>query len=300
MGAEALLRWENEKLGFLPPDEFIPIAEQTGIIVEIGQYVMQEAFKQAAKWNNQVADFQIAVNLSPVQFRDPALMDFVTGSLQQSGLDPTQVELEITEGVLLSGSAQVDKTLEQINDLGAKISMDDFGTGYSSLSYLRQYPFDVLKIDRSFINDISETTSENKLIDAAIAMAHGLGLEVVAEGIETAHQSEYLRDRGCDYAQGYLFSKPIRTDEMEALMSEEQNLPDLSQFGLASKHRDRITQRIKIGFHPERVHPAHTACHLQPRRHQYRWSACCNSSGRSCYADSQAASTRQSAPPGSR
>ncbi len=146
----------------------------------------------------------------------------ITESLQQTGLDPQQVELEITEGVLLSGASQVDKTLEQINDLGAKISMDDFGTGYSSLSYLRHYPFDVLKIDRSFINDICETTSENKLIDAAIAMAHGLGLEVVAEGIETTHQSAYLRDRGCNYAQGYLFSKPIKTDEMEHLLAENK------------------------------------------------------------------------------
>ena len=223
MGAEALLRWENEKLGFLPPDEFIPIAEQTGVIVDIGRFVLQEAFTQTAKWNNRVNDFQIAVNLSPVQFRDPALFNFITESLQQTGLDPQQVELEITEGVLLSGASQVDKTLEQINDLGAKISMDDFGTGYSSLSYLRQYPFDVLKIDRSFINDISETTSENKLIDAAIAMAHGLGLEVVAEGIETTHQSAYLRDRGCDYAQGYLFSKPVKTDEMENLLAENKS-----------------------------------------------------------------------------
>ncbi len=221
MGAEALLRWDNTKLGSVSPEEFIPIAEQTGLIVDIGRFVMLEAFSQAVNWDQSCGDFQIAVNLSPVQFRDPGLLDFVKSAIDKTGINSSNLELEITEGVLLSGSQHIETVLYELSGLGLKISLDDFGTGYSSLNYLRQYPFDVLKIDRSFINDISSTTDDYKLVNAAIAMAHGLSLQVVAEGVETEIQYNYLREHQCDYAQGYLLSKPIRAGEIKQLLEQK-------------------------------------------------------------------------------
>jgi len=215
VGAEALLRWNNPALGEVLPAEFIPVAEQTGLIVPIGQYVLEEALSKAKEWNalNQEA-INVAVNISPRQFRDPNLVDFVEESLQSTGVTPDVLELEITEGVLMSGHAYIDEALTKLNELGITISMDDFGTGYSSLSYLRSYPFDILKIDQSFVNDISVDMADQELVNATIAMAHGLGLKVVAEGVETEEQLVYLANQKCDFAQGYLFSKPIPAEEM--------------------------------------------------------------------------------------
>ena len=210
IGAEALLRWHNPKLGHVAPDEFIPIAEHTGLIVPIGQFVMKQALGFLAQW--QSADQQqytIAVNLSPRQFRDAGLLNFIKQSLSESNISSKYLELEITEGVLMSGQSYIHHALEQINELGIKLSMDDFGTGYSSLSYLRQYPFDVLKIDRSFINGITSNKADYNLVKATIAMSHSLGLTVIAEGVETAEQLQVLNKLKCDFIQGYYFSKPI-------------------------------------------------------------------------------------------
>ena len=222
IGVEALLRWHNAELGDVSPEEFIPIAEQTGLIVPIGQFVLTEALGMAAKWQQQdekkEEPFTIAVNLSPRQFRDPGLVSFIEGVLHQSGVLGESLELEITEGVLMSGHAYIDKALNAINDLGVTIAMDDFGTGYSSLSYLRNYPFDTLKIDRSFVCDITEDEADRELINASIAMAHGLGLKVVAEGVETEEQLAHLKEKGCDYAQGYLFSRPVSLKEIMELL----------------------------------------------------------------------------------
>ncbi len=208
IGAEALLRWTNPKLGNVPPDEFIPVAEQTGMIVPLGQFVLQEALAMAARQRQRRPDFHVAVNLSPRQFRDPNLVGEIDAALQRNGLPPPALELEITEGVLMSGHAHIDEALHQLTRLGVRIAMDDFGTGYSSLSYLREYPFDVLKIDRSFVRDIGEDAADRELISASIAMAHGLGLEVVAEGVETEEQRAFLHSLRCDCAQGYLFGRP--------------------------------------------------------------------------------------------
>lgn len=219
IGAEALLRWSNPALGNVSPVEFIPIAEQTGFIVPIGQYVLSEALKAAKQWNTDRARLlSIAINISPRQFRDPNLVSFIEGVLCELDVSPNVLELEITEGVLMSGHAYIDEALSKLNDLGITISMDDFGTGYSSLSYLRSYPFDILKIDRSFINDITVDSADQELVNATIAMAHGLGLKVVAEGVETEAQLELLAKRKCDIAQGYLFSKPVSKIELEALL----------------------------------------------------------------------------------
>ena len=225
IGSEALLRWNNPALGNVSPVEFIPIAEQTGLIVTIGRFVLAEAIANTALWQQDYdADFCIAVNLSPRQFRDAQMTSFIAETMQQHELALGSLELEITEGVLLAGHSFIDETLAELKDIGVTIAMDDFGTGYSSLSYLRKYPFDVLKIDRVFISDITVDQADRELINATIAMAHGLNLKVVAEGVETDGQLKYLKEQGCDYAQGYLFSKPISAGELTELFNTDVRL----------------------------------------------------------------------------
>ncbi len=215
VGAEALLRWTNPALGSVSPSEFVPVAEKTGFIVPLGQFVLTKALAICAHLQQEHdPGFRMAVNLSPLQFRDPDLLAFIEKALDHSGVSGACLELEITEGVLMSGHAYIDEILASLSNRGVNISMDDFGTGYSSLSYLRAYPFDVLKIDQSFVRDISVDPEDQALIDATIAMAHGLNLKVVAEGVETEAQLTYLKKRGCDYAQGYLFAKPMPEDEL--------------------------------------------------------------------------------------
>ena len=210
IGAEALLRWHNAALGHITPDEFIPIAEHTGLIVAIGRYVIKQSLSFLTHWQNVTQQkYVMAVNLSPSQFRDKELFNFIKNTLTDENIPAHSLELEITEGVLMTGQSYVDDTLLQFDQLGVKLSMDDFGTGYSSLSYLRQYAFDVLKIDRSFINGITLNDEDRNLVKAAIAMAHSLGLVVVAEGVEMHQQLLILEELGCDFVQGYYFSKPI-------------------------------------------------------------------------------------------
>lgn len=215
IGAEALLRWFNPKLGNITPDEFIPIAEHTGLIVPIGRFVVKEALTFLNEWQNcQQQRYRMAVNLSPRQFRDSELISFVKNSLDTANVTAESLELEITEGVLMIGQSYIDHALIELNKLGIKLSMDDFGTGYSSLSYLRQYPFDVLKVDQSFINGITKNKADLDLVKATISMAHSLGLTVVAEGVETKEQVEILEGLQCDYLQGYYFSKPVQAEQL--------------------------------------------------------------------------------------
>jgi diguanylate cyclase (GGDEF)-like protein/PAS domain S-box-containing protein len=222
IGSEALLRWNNPALGNVSPAEFVPIAEQSGLIVPIGRFVLAEALANSALWQSSYdADFHIAVNFSPCQFRDPQMVDYVNEAMQQKSITRGSLELEITEGVLLGGHSYIDEILAELKHIGVSIALDDFGTGYSSMSYLRKYPFDVLKIDRSFISDITVDQADRELINATIAMAHGLKLKVVAEGVETDGQLKYLKQQGCDYAQGYLFSKPIPAEELTALLDSD-------------------------------------------------------------------------------
>lgn len=214
IGAEALIRWHNPLLGDISPDEFIPVAEQSNMILPIGRFVLQQALKTVARVQALRPQFRMAINLSPVQFRDFALVENLNTLLAEYDIDPGQIELEITEGVLLSGSSVVKNTLETLSGMQIKLAMDDFGTGYSSMSYLRHYPFHVLKIDRSFVNDISTTPADREMINAIVAMSQGLGLKVVAEGVETEQQREFLQTVGCDYAQGYLFNKPLTEEQL--------------------------------------------------------------------------------------
>lgn len=215
VGIEALLRWHNPLLGDVQPGEFIPIAEHTGMIVPIGRFVINEALGTLAQLQQRNGSaLRIAVNFSPRQFRDPSLVSFITDALQDTELSGEALELEITEGVLMGAHGFIDEILNKLAGMGVNLAMDDFGTGYSSLSYLRSYPFDVIKIDRSFVNDIAVDPADRELISATVAMAHGLGLKVVAEGVENEGQLEYLTELGCDYAQGYLFSKPVSKEHI--------------------------------------------------------------------------------------
>ena len=219
VGAEALLRWHNPALGDVSPDEFIPITEQNGLIVPIGQFVLTEALTMSAQWHQEYdANFRMSVNISPRQFRDPELVHFIEKAVKQSGVPGEYLELEITEGVLMSAHSYIDDVLNDLNNLGVSIAMDDFGTGYSSLSYLRSYPFDALKIDRSFISDINEDRANRELISAAIAMAHSLNLTVVVEGVERDEQFSYLKELACDYAQGFLLGRPMVAEKMTGLL----------------------------------------------------------------------------------
>jgi diguanylate cyclase (GGDEF)-like protein/PAS domain S-box-containing protein len=225
VAAEALLRWNNPALGSIPPDEFIPIAEQTGAILGIGRYVLEQAVFNAMQWHEIVDyDFKMAINLSPRQFRDTELVNYIADLLKHRGVKPETIVLEITEGVLINGQQDVEQALEQLRLLGLGLGMDDFGTGYSSLSYLRKYPFNILKIDRGFINDITVNPADRELVNASILMAHGMGLEVVAEGVETEGQLSQLRTMDCEYAQGYLVSHPIDADALSQLLKDSDKI----------------------------------------------------------------------------
>ncbi|QFI38112.1 EAL domain-containing protein [Moritella marina ATCC 15381] len=210
LGAEALIRWRNPILGAVAPDRFINLAEQNGQILALGNFVLRTAMKQAAQWRHSFGDdFCIAVNISPVQLRDDNLVSRVAQLLAYYQLPGTALELEITEGVLLQDEKKVTKSLAGLQRLGVSISLDDFGTGYSSLSYLQKYSFDTLKIDRSFIMNSMECEQDKELARAIIAMAKKLNLLVVAEGVETSAQHEFIVDEGCDFGQGYLYGKPV-------------------------------------------------------------------------------------------
>jgi diguanylate cyclase (GGDEF)-like protein/PAS domain S-box-containing protein len=225
VAAEALLRWNNPALGLIPPDEFVAVAEQTGVILEIGRYVLEQAVFKALQWH-EIADhdFKMAINLSPRQFRDTGLVDYIEDLLNRSELKPDAIMLEFTEDVLISGQQDVEKALRRLHNAGIGLGMDDFGTGYSSLSYLRKYPFTVLKIDRSFINDITVDPADHELVNASILMAHGMGLKVVAEGVETEGQLSQLRKMKCEYAQGYLISHPIDADSFSRLLEDSRRV----------------------------------------------------------------------------
>jgi len=206
-GFEALLRWNHTTRGLVPPSEFIPVAAEMGLIVPLGETILQQACLEAAGWPD---DIKVAVNLSPVQFKSKTLALAVTSALASSGLSPHRLELEITEGVLLQDSEATLATLHQLRALGVRISMDDFGTGYSSLSYLRSFPFDKIKIDQSFVRGMSSGQNDSvAIIRAVTGLGRNLGMATTAEGVETLEQLGHLRQEGCTEVQGYLFSRPL-------------------------------------------------------------------------------------------
>lgn len=215
VGVEALARWSSPELGLVSPDRFIPVAEDGGLIRELGGWVLQRACADVAQLQRDLGrPLRLAVNVSPRQLRGRAWIDEVVVALEGAGLDAGQLELEITEGLLIDDHGDAVDLLSRIRDLGATIVVDDFGRGYSSLAYLTRFPIDKLKIDRSFIQGITSVDTDAAIVDAIIVMAHALGLKVVAEGVETSVQEEYLRLRGCDEAQGYLYSPGVPPEQL--------------------------------------------------------------------------------------
>jgi len=212
---EALLRWHNPALGDVSPDEFIPIAEHNGLIVALGHHALKEALQQTSCWRESFGDeLRVAVNLSPRQFRDVQLGKLIEDALTDAGVPAEALELEITEGVLMMQNATIDSTMHRLTDKRISLALDDFGTGYASLSYLRAYPFDTIKIDREFTRDIPLDKADRELVVAIVAMAHSLGLKVVAEGVETREQHDLLREIHCDLGQGHLYGRPAPADEI--------------------------------------------------------------------------------------
>jgi diguanylate cyclase (GGDEF)-like protein len=226
-GLEALIRWNHPVRGLISPGDFIPTAEEFGLIVPIGEWVLQQACQEASTWPRNV---DVAVNLSPAQFKGGHLLDGVRKALTASRLDPRRLVLEITESVLLQNSDETLTTLHQLRALGIRIALDDFGTGYSSLSYLRSFPFDKIKIDRSFIRDIDANIDSAVIVSAIVGIARGLGMITVAEGVETTAQLEKVRNLGCAKVQGYLFSRPRPAGEVPALILELR-VPQQNKYG---------------------------------------------------------------------
>jgi diguanylate cyclase (GGDEF)-like protein len=228
-GVEALLRWRHPDLGMVSPVDFIPLAEETGLIVPIGEWVLRTACDQAKTWQRSgLPPFRVAVNISGHQFRQADFVDMVEGVLAQTGLNPQWLELEITESVVMENVEETILTLTALKARGMHLAIDDFGTGYSSLSYLKRFPITSLKIDRSFINEVGTDPNDAAIASSVIALAQAMSLEVVAEGIETEEQLRFLVARGCTEGQGYLFSRPVPPVELELFLTgwtKERGLP---------------------------------------------------------------------------
>ncbi len=208
---EALVRWEHPERGLVAPDQFIPVAEDTRLIVPIGAWVLREACREVAGWRRSspsLRDMHVSVNLSACQFVDEQLVALVASALEDSGLEPEALWLEITESVVMDGVDSTIRTLDALKSLGVQLSIDDFGTGYSSLSYLKRFPIDVLKIDRSFVDGFGTDSEDEAIVTAVVRLAQALGKSVVAEGIENSRQLVGLSELGCDSGQGYFFSRP--------------------------------------------------------------------------------------------
>jgi EAL domain-containing protein (putative c-di-GMP-specific phosphodiesterase class I) len=216
-GFEALLRWNSATRGAISPADFIPIAEETGLIVPLGEWVLRSACATAVKWPGHI---KIAVNLSPVQFRARGLVAMVTSALAGAGLDPRRLELEVTETALLEDDEATVAILHQLRKLGVRVSLDDFGVGYSSLGYLRKFPFDMIKIDRSFVGTLGFSQESAAIIRTIASLGANLGVETTAEGVETAEQLELVRDAGCTAVQGFYFSKPCSAADVGRMIEQ--------------------------------------------------------------------------------
>ncbi len=225
-GVEALLRWHNPTLGHVSPAQFIPVTEETGLIIPLGRWVIRRACEQIRNWNGQaLPPVCVSVNLSPRQFSDPELVPFIKRTLTETGIEPARLELEITESMVMHNAERSIEKLNEIKALGIRIAIDDFGTGYSSLSQLKKFPVDTLKVDRSFIREIETDEEDRAITQAIITMGKTLGLTIVAEGVETAEQQTFLSNHACDEIQGYYFSKPIPCADFERLLRTHKPMP---------------------------------------------------------------------------
>ena len=225
-GAEALLRWDNALLGQVPPSRFIPLAEECGLITAIGEWVLDAVCAQIKAWQDEgLGDIKVAVNVSGSQFAQHSTVQFVEDTLRKNGITAACLGLEITEGTVMGDPNLAVAALKRLKDIGVGISLDDFGTGYSSLSYLKRFPIDVLKIDKSFVDDVSRNRNDAAIALSVISLAHNLNMRVIAEGVETREQVDFLKRHGCDEMQGYYFSRAVAADAFTALLSEQRPLP---------------------------------------------------------------------------
>lgn len=223
-GVEALLRWRHPRHGLVPPTKFIAVAEESGLILSIGRWVLRTACAQAMEWSRlRLGPVSMAVNLSPRQFRDEHLLSDLDAIVAETGMDPGLMELEITESVIMVNIRHAVETLQAIKDRGVALAIDDFGTGFSSLSHIKHFPIDTLKVDRSFIRDLGVDSQDRAITSAIISMSKTLGLAVVGEGVETEEQSNFLREQGCDQMQGYLFSRPLTATDLAKLLRQREN-----------------------------------------------------------------------------
>lgn len=219
IGMEALLRWNHPDLGLVSPVDFIPLLEETGLMVPVGEWLIQSACQQAARWQNiSTHSLRMSINISARQFNDPRLISTLSQSLEDTRLDPNLLEVEITESVIMQDDKWTRETFKALSDINVRFAIDDFGTGYSSLSYLKRFPIDTLKIDRSFIRDISNDPDDKIIVQTIIAMAESMYLQVIAEGVETEEQKEFLQQHGCNIVQGYLFYKPAPANQIEQIL----------------------------------------------------------------------------------
>jgi EAL domain-containing protein (putative c-di-GMP-specific phosphodiesterase class I) len=221
-GVEALLRWNHPELGTVSPGQFIPLAEETGLIVPIGRWVLKEACGQNMAWQRRgLRPVTMAVNLSPRQFVDPHLLHDVDEALLASGMPPALLQLEVTESMVMRNVSRAIKVLDAVQSRGIRLAIDDFGTGYSSMSLMKQFPIDTIKIDRSFVRDLPSDTEDQAIAQAIISMGKALGMTVIAEGVETVEQEAFLRSHACDEMQGFLFSRPLPAQQMADLLHAE-------------------------------------------------------------------------------
>ena len=249
-GFESLVRWTHPVRGAISPEKFIPLAEECGLIGQIGQWVLETALKEAANWPDHV---RIAVNLSPIQFNDPAVVDAIAKAIDESGVKPAQVELEITEGVFLADSDHTEDTFSRLKKLGVRLALDDFGTGYSSLGYLKKAPFDKIKIDQSFVRGAAAPSSRNTaIIRAIVSLAESLEMETCAEGVETHDDLALIRELGCSHVQGYIFGRPAAADQARALANRSR--VEAAGFQCMREPRHRLMRRATAmigGFEEE-------------------------------------------------
>jgi EAL domain-containing protein (putative c-di-GMP-specific phosphodiesterase class I) len=221
VGLEALIRWRHPQLGTVQPDRFIALAEETGLIVPIGAWALRTACYQNQAWQSAgLAPTRIAVNLSARQFAEPDLRESISGVLTETGLQPTWLEIEITESLMMTNAEAAIGTMHELTAMGIGLSIDDFGTGYSSLSYLKRLPASMLKIDRSFVHDLAASPDAAAMVSAIITLARGLRMRVIAEGVETRAQIDYLRAEGCDYVQGFFYSRALPVGEVERILRQ--------------------------------------------------------------------------------
>jgi EAL domain-containing protein (putative c-di-GMP-specific phosphodiesterase class I) len=249
VGVEALVRW-NHNGQYLPPETFIPLAEESGLVAPLGRWVMETACKQGRAWSDAGHHITVAVNLSARQFQLQDIDDVVAKALRESGLDPELLELELTESLALQDSDAIRDILQHVKSLGVKCSIDDFGVGFSNLGYLGTLPIDKIKIDKSFVRRINSPDGKSALVVGIISLARGLGLEVVAEGVETKEELDFLRQHGCDQIQGYLFSRAIPADQLTTLLMLE-SLPGEGRLGKLTPRprpkRERPLRPLKAG-----------------------------------------------------